>query len=91
MTPEEYFHFTTVRSRFGALVNMPRKIVWRFTRPYFNSLMLRNIHLERELTALKKDLLATNHRINWLESRLDGLSETPEAGERTGPAKRSGR
>ncbi len=71
MSPEHYLSIIPSTSRFGAIINLPRRIVWKLVRPYFAALILRNTTLEEQFVALKKEMLATNHRITWLESLLE--------------------
>jgi hypothetical protein len=71
MSPEEYLAIGPSRSRFGALVAVPRRVAWKLVRPYVAALVDRNVALDEELAAVRKDLLATNHRISWLETLLE--------------------
>jgi hypothetical protein len=71
MTPEEYLAVGPDRSRFGAVARFPRRVAWKLVRPYVAALVERNLLLEDDLSALKKELLATNHRISWLESLVE--------------------
>jgi hypothetical protein len=63
--------FPTRRGPFGAL---GRRVAWSLTRPYFDELVRqtaeRTAELNDECAILRSDLLATNHRINWLEEQL---------------------
>jgi hypothetical protein len=64
-----------LQSRFGALVNLPRRIVWKLVRPYVINYLetekaqfaAQRAALRSETNSVKKDLMATNQRINWLE------------------------
>ena len=61
-------------TRRGALGSLGRRIVWALARPYIDDLVRqvaeRTAELSDECAILRSDLIATNHRISWLEEQL---------------------
>lgn len=73
---ERIFHEPApVGSRFGKLVTIPRRIVWKLVRPYLTAffadqqaqLDAQQAALDSKVASVKKDLMATNRRIDWNE------------------------
>ncbi|HEU4850485.1 MAG TPA: hypothetical protein VFS93_08745 [Terrimesophilobacter sp.] len=59
-----------------------RRIVAPYVRPLIDELRKDKLAIEElrvrnleEISAMKKDLLATNHRINWLEEKLAAFED----------------
>lgn len=56
-----------------------RALIRRLVGPYLQPVVRELREREREeLAAVKKDLLATNHRITWLEEKLSALENADE-------------
>ncbi|NEM91351.1 hypothetical protein [Galbitalea soli] len=85
MTPEEYYGVNEVG---GTALSLPRRVAWRIARPWLAALLQRNLALREEVVAVRKDLLATNRRIDWLEERLSaaGASDGGAADRAAGAA-----
>lgn len=54
----------------GAQSSLPRRFGWRLVRRYVQPLLERQVAVERDFDALKKELLAAQNRITLLEELL---------------------
>lgn len=67
-------------TRLGVLVSLPRRIVWKLVRPYIESFLQQQVELERRLfsetAAMRKDIMATNYRVTWVEGEVESVKNT---------------
>ncbi len=75
------------------ITTLGRRLVWRLARPYFDDLVRqtaeRTAELSDECAILRSDLLATNHRISWLEEQLAAATTASPAATPTPASKAS--